>query len=159
MSWSLELHGGDFTVGASHLGMVIKTNKLIQDLRCAILEKMGTDNLHPDFGSLIDGGVGPDGQPVPGVIGQSDFDLVLLEIESEITRIARKHQAAQLSRVKSDRRTFGQPTLDVAEVLIEVTGIEFTSLSDQLFVKVSLQTATGQSFDLVFPLDTTLNDF
>lgn len=157
MSWSLEISNGDFRVDTSRLGTVNAQRKLLQDFRCAILEKMGTDNLHPEFGSLIDGGITPEGVRVAGVIGETDLDLVVLEIETEITRIARSIQRAQLARAKQDKMTFGRATLDPQEVLIEVTGINFSPNLDKLQVTVNITTAEGTNIDTILPIDVPLS--
>lgn len=148
MSWSLRLQYGDFVVNNASLGVATKQQKLVQDLRCAILEKMGTDNLHPSYGSLIDGGVTPDGVETEGIIGETDLDLAMLEVESEISRIARNHQREQLERAKRDKLNLGRATLDPEEVLIEITGLDFDQVEDALKVLVTLQTATGSEFEL-----------
>ncbi len=153
MSWSLEISNGDFRVDAAHLGMVTRQHKLIQDFRCAILEKMGTDNVHPSFGSIIDGGRTPDGVEASSIIGESDLDLVVLEIESELTRIARNIQRVQLARAKQDKITLGRATLDPHEVLVELAGIDFSQTFDQLRITVKITTARGTSFDMNLPIE------
>lgn len=148
MSWSLQISDGDFRVDAAHLSSVTGQAKLVQDFRCALLEQMGTDNLHPDFGSLIDGGVTPDGTHNPGVIGMEDIELVTLTIETEVTRIARNMQRAQLTRAKQDRFTYGRATLDPQEVLLAMTGIEFEQKEDTLQVIIHLTSAINNNFDV-----------
>lgn len=154
MSWSLRLQYGDFVVESASLGTATRQRKLLQDIRCALLERMGTDSLHPSYGSLIDGGVTPDGTEVSGVIGQADLDLALLEIESEIQRVVRDYQRKQLDRAKRDKQTYGRATLEPEEVLIELTGINFKQSQDVLKVTIGLQTATGDNFEIELPLET-----
>jgi hypothetical protein len=148
MSWSLQITHGDFQVESAHLGTVTQHAKLIQDFRCAILEKMGTDNLHPDFGSLIDGGTTPDGTTSNGVIGESDLGTVGLIIETEINRIARYMQRAQLERAKQDKLTYGKATLTPQEVLLQLNGIEMTQRQDSIKVVVGLVSASNNNFDI-----------
>lgn len=152
MTWSLKLRHGDFTVSNAEFGTVINEDKLVQDLTCHLLEAMGTDDLHPGYGSLIDGGTRPDGIEVPSVIGESDVELVALEIESEIRRVAREHRAKQLNRAKEDRFVYNKVTLTPGEVLLAISNIDFVQIEDVLHVKVSLETATGQNLDILLPL-------
>lgn len=148
MTWSFWVTHGDFRLNGSHFGIVTDTAKLTQDLRCALLEKMGTDNLHPGFGSLIDGGTRSDGLEVPGVVGESRLDLVLMAIESEIRRIGRDHQAKQLARVKADRSTYNKSTITPREALIAISNINVEQVQDNLNITVSLQTAAGSQTDV-----------
>lgn len=152
MSWSLKLTHGDLTLSGTQFGIVTDEAKLVQDLSCHLLERMGTDDLHPGFGSLIDGGTRPDGTEIPSVIGDPDVALVALEIEAEIRRVAREHQAKQLVRAKSDRFTYNKVTLTAGEVLLSIQNIVFTQIEDRLAVKIVLQTAHGQDVELVLPL-------
>jgi hypothetical protein len=155
MSWSLQLRNGDFTVGGASLGVVTHTNKLLQDIRCAILERMGTDNLHPTYGSLIEGGITPDGRVVQGVIGEVDLDLVLLEVESDLSRIIRQIQKIQLARAKADKMKYGRATLDAGEVVLDLTGIDFKQRQDHLVVTINLLTGSDEEISLTVPIETT----
>lgn len=154
MSWSLQITHGDFRVESAHLGTVTAQAKLVQDFRCAILEQMGTDNLHPDFGSLIDGGTTPEGVTPNGVIGETDLNLVALVIETEINRIARYMQRAQLSRAKSDKMTYGKATLVPQEVLLQLNGIDMTQTEDKIKVVVHLISASNANFDIDLAVNT-----
>lgn len=154
MSWSLQITHGDFRVDSAHLGTVTGQAKLVQDFRCALLEQMGIDNLHPDFGSLIDGGVTPDGNVSAGIIGETDLDMVALTIETEVNRIARYMQRAQLARAKSDRLTYGRATLVPQEVLLELNGVEMTMKEDVIHVVIHLTSATNTNFDIGLAINT-----
>lgn len=155
MTWSLQISHGDFQVESAHLGVVTNQAKLVQDFRCAILEEMGLDNLHPDFGSLIDGGTTPEGVTTSGVIGETDLDMVALLIESEINRIARYLQRAQLERAKSDKLTYGKATLTPQEVLLSLHGIEITQTEDRIKVVVGLTSASNNEFEVNLELPTS----
>jgi hypothetical protein len=148
MTWSLQISHGDFQVEGAHLGTVTGQQKLVQDFRCAILEQMGIDNLHPDFGSLIDGGTTPEGVTSTGVIGTIDAQAARLTIESEINRIARYIQRAQLERAKSDKMTYGRATLVPQEVLLSLNGITIEQIEDRLRVVVGLTSASNSNFEV-----------
>lgn len=149
MSWSLKLRHGDLTLSGASLAMVTNEEKLAQDLRCWILEKMGTDSLHPSFGSLIDGGVRLDGRVELGVIG-TEPDTALAMIESELHRIVSEYQAQQLARAKGDRFSYNKSTLSLREALLALTNIEATMVGDNLNIVMSIQTANGLNLGLTF---------
>lgn len=154
MTWSLQLHNGDFAVTGAQFGTVTNEQKLTQDLRCALLEAMGTDDMHPDYGSLIDGGTLPDGTTVPGVIGLLDINQVAATVQSEIERIAQAYQNQQLNRAKSDRLTYNRVSLSPAEVLLGV-GLTLTQQEDTLLVNIALSTARGDDINIALPILTT----
>jgi hypothetical protein len=65
MSYSLRVEGGDLVVGNKRaLEVVTGKEKLFQDLKLWLLERVGTDPSTPTFGSRLDGGV-VDGQIIP----------------------------------------------------------------------------------------------
>lgn len=155
MSWSLQItEEGDFNVEASRYSTVTGQQKLVQDFRCALLEPMGTDNLHPEFGSLIDGGITPEGVVSNGVIGETDLDLITLFIQTEVNRIARLMQQSQLARAKADKLTYGKATLTPQEVLLSLNGIQFTQSQDTLFAVISLTSANNANFSINLPVNT-----
>lgn len=154
MSWSLQLKNGDLTLGEARYGAVTGSAKLIQDLRCALLERIGTDPQHPAFGSSLDGGRLPDGTELPSLIGRKDWARVVVEVESEIRRIERNHQARQTSRIEADKFTYGRPTLTPAEILVSIDGIESIQVGDTLLVRVSLVTGGQQNYVIDIPVST-----
>lgn len=147
MSWSLKVSNGDLSPAPASLDAVSGAQKLVQDLRLWILERMGTDDLHPRFGSLIDGGTTPEGDEIPGVIG-TDFAQGRAFVESEIRRICREYQMMQLARVKQDKVTLGRATLTPAEVLRDVTKIDFSQYEDALLVNVTLSNGLYAQLDI-----------
>lgn len=152
MSWSLQLSGGDFAASGARLNTVTAANKLVQDLRCLVLERMGTDDMHQDFGSLIDGGILPDGTVVPSLIATSSFTAAANAIQSEMQRLASAYRAQQLVRAKDDQTSYNRVTLTPAEVLLAISDITFTQQQDTLLTNVQLSTAAGTPITTVFPL-------
>lgn len=153
MSWSLQLRNGDLTIGGASLGTVNNQAKLVQDLRCAILERMGTDPDHPWFGSLIDGGR-LNGVEQESLIGTSNWNLAALSIEAEIRRIVSQYQTQQINRTQADRTTYGKPTLTPQELLMSVANVEFFQAQDNLLCRVTLVTGTGTELPINVPLGT-----
>lgn len=152
MSWSLQIRNGDLVTDGAKLGVVTRQAKMIQDLSHWILERMGTDPLHPGYGSLIDGGVTPTGDYVEGVIGSGDMDFAQITVEQEIRRIIGEYQERQLARAKNDRMTRGKATLTASEVVIDVPAVEFIRDADELRVMVRLTTANDDDLSLEIPL-------
>lgn len=155
MSWSLQIRHGDLVIGGTRLAQVAGTNKLVQDLRCVILEKMGTDDLHPSYGSIIDGGRRTDGTVLTSIIGQQNTEHVAIAVRAEIERLGREHQEKQLQRAQDDRFVYGKTTLTAEEVLEAIAGVDITLVQDQMLVRVVLRTARGQEQILNIPLSPT----
>lgn len=153
MSWSLELRGGDLVVGGASFGTVTQQAKLVQDLRCAILERMGTDEDHPWFGSLIDGGR-LNGREQESLIATTDWNVAVLAVESEIRRIVDLYQKQQIVRSERDRSTYGKPTLTPGELLMGVQGIQFFQAQDNLLCRVTLLTGADSEIPINVPLGT-----
>jgi hypothetical protein len=155
MSWSLQLRNGDLALSGTNLGQVSGSEKLVQDLRGAILERMGTDDMHPWFGSLIDGGRNADGLVELGIIGETDIELAALNLQSEVRRIATQYQETQARRLENDRLTFGASTLDPSEILLSIQSIRVMQAQDRLLVTIEIQTGTGQTINLDVPVEAT----
>lgn len=152
MSWSLRLKNGDLALDGRNIAQVNGAAKLVQDLKCAILEPRGHDVYHPSFGSIIDGGVDQNGVYSPSVIGEHDWAFVALRVESEIRRICSEYQQAQIIRDKDDRLRYGRSTLDLSEVLEAVTGVNILQSQDTMKVEVSIRTASGKPASFEVPV-------
>lgn len=152
MSWSLKLRHGDLVTDGAQLGQVTGAAKLVQDLRCAILERRGHDDMHPSFGSLIDGGYDDNGQWVESMIGEDDIELVVLRVETDLRRLMYEHQNRQVNRSQADRQKYGISTLDKDELLYSVVSVNFQQAQDKLMVNVLIKTGNGQVFDIAVPV-------
>jgi hypothetical protein len=150
MTWSLKLHNGDLVIGGSGLDVAANEIKMVQDLRCQLLEKMGHDINHPEYGCLIDGGVGPDGTVYESIIADDDWEMAKLRVQSEIVRVVGEYQRRQLDRARLDKAQYGKQTLTPKEIIANISGITFTDSLDKLIVQVHLQTMSGdiESIDL-----------
>lgn len=153
MSWSLLIQHGDLAVENNSLQQVTAEKKLVQDLRCHILERMGHDEIHPEFGSLIDGGVSQTIE-IESVIGRVDWAYVQLEVEADLRRIIAEHQAKQLARAKDDALTYSKTTLTAGEVVINIIDFTVTQSLDNMFIHIKLQTAANNVLQLSIPFST-----
>lgn len=143
MSWSLEIDNGDLVFGGNGIATVTGAHKLTQDLRCAILEPMGIDDLHPTYGSVIDGGMLPDGTYQDGIIGGTNDAYAASFVQSELQRIGSNYQQAQTVRNQNDMTVYGRSTLTPDEVLLALENVQVTAIQNQMMVTVDLQTGSG----------------
>lgn len=116
-------------------------DKLVQDLACCILEPMGTDSLHPTFGSTIGGGINADGSYNPGVIGTPNDAVAATAVLGEVTRIGAQYQAQQQQRFQADVAVYGKGTITANEALLSVGSI--AAIGDQTTLQISAQLETG----------------
>ncbi len=152
MSWSLQLRHGDLALNGTSLATARGGDKLIQDLRCALLERMGTDPMHEDYGSLIDGGRRSDGTEVQSLIGGNHWDMIVLTVESEILRIATQQQHSQLARAQADQMKYGKTTLSGDEILASVQSVQVQQVQDKLVATVAIVTGFAEPQVLTIPL-------
>lgn len=154
MTYSLNIKGGDLSLGGpGGLSVVTSTDKLIQDLKCWILEAIGTDPLHPDYGSMLDGGGVPGGPQMNGLIGTTIDQTTLLQVEAEIRRILSLYQQQQINRIQVEKALYaGKHTYTFGELLYSVDGVTATQFKDTIIVNVSIRTANGQSISFSQPV-------
>jgi hypothetical protein len=156
MSWSLELRNGDLSLGGTRLGSVTGGQKLVQDLRCAFLEPRGWDDIHPSYGSLLDGGLDDNGIQVDSVIGTNNWERIALRVEGEIRRICALYQQSQVDRARADRYTYGESTLAPNELLIRVSSVQMYQAQDTLLAHVTLETGIGDTVEIDIPVSSAV---
>jgi hypothetical protein len=127
--------------------------KLVQDLKCAILEPRGTDPMHPSFGSTLDGGTLPDGSTVGTNIGEAIDRERLMEIESELRRVILDHQAKQIDRLQREALLYGgKNTFTAGELIQSVERIDILPVQDVVIARVFLLTQAGSRIQLMQPV-------
>jgi hypothetical protein len=118
MTWSLKLtEDGDLALGGSALGKVANEEKLIQDLRCELIQEKGSDFINPTYGSDLNEEIASDLMFTQSASGYQ-VDEVSLHIESAIADVIRRYQQRQLSRAMSDKMSRGTATLTTREVVV-----------------------------------------
>lgn len=140
MSWSLAIQNGDLVHGGNGFNTVAGGAKLVQDLRCVILEPMGTDSLHPSYGSIIDGGVDTNGTYHEGIIGQINDASAASMVRAELQRIVKGYQGQQVARNNTDLAVYGKSTLTADEALLNIASIALQQVQDEILVTATLQT-------------------
>jgi hypothetical protein len=126
--------------------------KLVQDLRAALLEPQGTDDAHFNFGSVIDGGRRPDGTEVNSLLAGVNWDRIAMELESEIRRIGNDYQRQQINRAQSDRSVYGKSTLSNNELLFSISSIDMIQAQDALLCNITLQTGNEEEKTILLPI-------
>lgn len=154
MSYSLHIRNGDLNPsGPGGIAVVSGQQKLIQDLKHAILEPRGTDPMNPSFGSTLDGGLLPDGTVVGTNIGQSITRERIANIEAEVRRVLASYQKSQIARLQRESAKFGgKNTFSAGEVLQSVDNVEVFAVQDVVVVRVALRTASGARLQLLQPV-------
>lgn len=152
MSWSFQISGGDLNPvsNASGMGIVTGRDKTFQDLKLWMLESMGTDPMHPEHGSLLDGGRLPNGTVVESFIGSET--LSAFRVEEEVSRILKSFSQSQKNRINSDIANLGKTTVSDSEIIDKITSIQSTLFGTKLIVRVSIQTRGGNTITLTQPV-------
>jgi phage baseplate assembly protein W len=143
MSWSLKLTNGDISYGTNGLSTVTGSNKLGQDMACAVLTPIGSDPTSPTYGSAIDGGLDQNGNALPSLIGSGNTGANQAFISAEIQRVLQNYQAAQLQRYQNDVAAYGRSTLSAGEALLSINQINTQPVDDQLIVTAVVTTGNG----------------
>lgn len=152
MSWSFEIKSGDLNLVANGAGASVVTgkDKTFQDLRHSILEPIGSDPMHPQYGSLLDGGRLPNGDVADSFIGQTS--LSIMDIKEEIARNVQSYIDAQHKRIDSDVQTFGRTTLQDSEIVEAITSIDDKMYGDKLIVQVRLLMRSSGTITITQPV-------
>lgn len=161
MTWSLRVLHGDLALAGNSLATATDEIKLVQDLRHWILENIGFDPSHPEYGSTLDGGMLPDGTEVDSPIGLAiNNSHARVLIDAEIRRIVAKYQSQQLDRARRDSTTYRNTTLTNREVLLALEDVEMTQFGDTMLVNVLIRVGNSELQSIVFgvnnlPITTT----
>lgn len=152
MSWSLQIIGGDLSPISDQSGLKIATgkDKTLQDLKLALYESMGTDPMHPEYGSLIDGGRLPNGTIVESSVGSDSTSL--FRIEEEVSRIIQNYTIQQNIRIKSDIASFGKTTIADSEIIKSVRSIGTKRFGSKLILQVNIVMRNSNSVTITQPL-------
>lgn len=137
MSFSLRLRHGDLALEGNSFGSVSGGQKLVQDLRCALLTPLGFNEDYPEYGSVLDG------EQENGIIGEINSRMAATRVQAEIGRVCEQYQRQQISRNQADANRFGRPTITPDETLLSVKSIHITPIESKIVAVVTLQTGGG----------------
>lgn len=153
MSNSLKITGGDLTVGSGRaFETVSQREKLGQDLRLWVLERMGTDPATPNYGTTLDGGR-VNGQEVDSLIGQMLTNERIVEVRAQLANMCSQYQQVQLAKIQRDMTQFaGQTTLTPEEILQVVQNIEVKSSGTTIIARITILTMAGSQISITIPV-------
>lgn len=154
MTWSFHVKNGDLNfAGPGGFATVTGQQKLVQDLKNWLLEPRGTDPFHPDYGSVLDGGVMPDGREVVSTIGSTIDGEAQLNIEAEVRRILTSYQQIQLDRINRESVVYGgKNTFSNGEILASIQDVVITHYGDTIMAQCVIRTGSGDAISFVQPL-------
>lgn len=155
MSWSFQIINGDLNPsGPGGYSIVTGSQKLLQDLRIWLLTPKGSDPLHLDYGSLLDGGY-DNGQPVASQLGTVIDQTRLMALEAEVRRVLYAYQQQQMDRLYADQVALkGKNTFAPGELLYDVTNVQLSQIQDVVVIAVTIQTADGTLLNVTTPVST-----
>lgn len=131
---ALAVVGRDLVLDGGSYRFVDGASKVVQDLRLALGEPLGTDRFHPGWGSQLDQYVG-----LPLV------ESTRFAVEQEVARVAANYAAVQRDRIRRDTLAGDKSRFKTADVLTQVDQIRVTSDADAVRVAVTVRTADGQT--------------
>lgn len=154
MSRSFALVNGDLAIGPGRAFQVLGgRDKLLQDLKLWILERIGSDPATPTYGSRLDGGT-ENNAPVDSVIGQIVSDEVLMGIRGEVIRLIENYQAMQYEKLRAETIAYlGPTTLEAGEIVDSINTIQTKAIGTTVLVQVSLNIANGDVIKLTLPVE------
>lgn len=153
MSKSLAVVNGDLVIAAGRsFGTVSGREKLLQDLRLWVMEKMGLDPSTPTYGNILDGSI-TDGIEREGFIGQLMSQDNLNEIRNVIIDLLQRYQTMQFEKIRNETLQYlGENTLEEGEVLERIDSVEVKAIGTTALVQVKITTLDEQSFKLTIPI-------
>ena len=144
MSKSLTLMNGDLSTVGRSFDTVEGKDKLMQDLRLHIMERIGTDPATPGFGSRFE---------TDAYIGNVYSDELEMEARAEILDIVENYQQGQLEKMKSEIVQFrGRHTLSNDEIIETIDGIDSAFAGSNLLIRVHLTTLAGTQLRVNVPV-------
>lgn len=154
MTWSFLIKNGDLSLsGPGGMATTTGQNKMVQDLKHWLLEPRGSDPLHPEWGSALDGGQLSDGTVLPSSIGGMFTAEDKLTIEAEVRRVLAAYQLQQAQRLGRETIQFaGKNTFSRGEILRSIDQVRVQQIGDTALVTVSLIAADGTQLTFTQPL-------
>lgn len=156
MSKSLAIENGDLIIGSGRSYQTVSgRQKLLQDLKLWVLEKIGTDPLLPTYGSVFDGGI-IDGQVVDSFIGEATTQEIRNNIRIATLELLDRYQSMQFEKMRSETLLYnGNNSLDADEVIDEIVSASVIQVETTILIQVLLTTLAGTNLKLTIPLRTS----
>lgn len=154
MSKSLAVINGDLVIGPGRSYQIVSgKDKLKQDLKLWVLERIGSDPLLPDYGSLFDGGI-VNGQTQESYIGNVANPQVLSELRALTIKLVNNYQTMQYNKMQDEAVLYqGKNTLDSDEVIDKLTAVNVVQSGTTILIQVVISTLAGSLLKVTIPLD------
>jgi hypothetical protein len=130
MTYSLMLQGGDLVAQGSQLAIVSDVNKLQQDTELWLLVRIGSNQMHPGFGSYLESYIG-------GVIDVN----TQAKVYNEILRTLNNYQTLQWQALRTDPAIFSLGELMYSVDSVNVS-ISYDTVNATVQVSNPVSTAT-----------------
>ena len=142
MSYDLKITGGDLSLQNGDLAKVTNSDKLIQDILKICLTDVGSDPIHPSYGSFLS----------RSVVGNANKTSMIVQIaQAQINTCLTNLQSLQQVQLK----TYQQMTAD--EQLASILGISVqrNAFDARLYtVKIKVMTKGIQAITTEFTINT-----
>lgn len=135
--YTLQLRNGDFVLGSGGFQTITGASKVVQDLRCALVEPVGNDRFHPGYGSLLQ-----------DFIGEPLDEILAFSVQQEVARVVQNYSAVQRDQIEADVLSGLASRYNSADVIANLSDIKSTLVGDRLYVQVALTTLDAQSLVL-----------
>lgn len=130
--FTLRLTDGDLSIGNDGFAKATGPDRISQDLRCALLEPLGTDRFHPGYGSMIDSFVG-------SVLDPGDE----FQAHQEVVRVVQNYVAVQRDQLERDGLSGGRSRYSTQDVVASADGITAKVNEDAVTINIPILTANG----------------
>jgi hypothetical protein len=134
---TLALQHGDLVLASSGHRTLDGASKVLQDLRGALLEPMGTDRFHPAFGSVLGSHVG---EPISEFTGH--------DLRAEVQRVVDAYAGVQRDRLERDALSGRRSRYKTDDVLANLQTVSTRQMGDRIYLQVVLRTAADTSVTL-----------
>lgn len=135
MTYSLALQGGDLVAQGSHLGIVAGSDKLKQDLTLWLLTRLGSNKMHPAFGSFLQSYIG-------GVVNSNTQTTV----HNEVLRTLTNYQQLVWAAFTANPGVFS-----LSELPYSVDSISATVTYDTVYCTVQVSNPTASATVTISP--------
>jgi phage baseplate assembly protein W len=129
---TLALANGDLVVGPNGHATITAAAKIRQDLALALIEPLGNDRFHTEWGSVL-----------PTYIGQPVNDETDVLVRAEVARIIEQQIAIQQRDISSDSYQGATARYATADVIAGIQDIRVTLDYDTIRLVVTLVTQAG----------------
>lgn len=134
-SWRIS--NGDLVLGPHGFAEVTGTDRVLQDLRLAVLEPFGSDRFHTKWGSLLQQMIG---HPITPLTGQT--------IQSEILRLVQNYITIQNDIQSTAIKNGNRSIFGTNDLVSSIENINIVQKQTQMIISVTLKMVSNQTLTL-----------